>query len=141
MITKEGRKILLNYCFGDRYSLSDIQYGLATNVPGGDASDVEMADLTECDFVGYARIENPGVPDADLDGSNRGRIIVPTLTWTAGSLIADQTIRSVFVYFDSVTPANTGLVWWEAISPSVTLTEALQEFSRIFTWLDNNFVP
>lgn len=141
MITKEGRKILLNYCFGTRVSMPDLHYGLATNVPGGDTSDVEFADLDECDFVGYERIVNPAPDPADLDGSNRGRIITPTLTWTAGALVADQTIRSVFAFFNSGVIGLGGLVWWEAVTPTVTLTEEDQEFSRIFTWLDNNFVP
>lgn len=141
MFGKSGRKLMLDHFFQNLSSFGNVQIALATNVPAGSQADWVTTDFDECDFPGYAAIVNPDFLSADLDGSNRGRVVSPTLTWTAGTIVTPQTIRAIYVHWISSGTGDGTLLWSKALSPTVTIAETAQEFSRVLTFLANDFTP
>lgn len=141
MFGKAGRKFILDFFFNNISSFGNIQVALATNVPGGDEGDWVVGDFSECDFPGYSAIVNPDFAAADLDGSNRGRIVSPVLTWVAGTIVTPQTIRAIYVHWISSGTGAGNFLWAKALSPTVTIAETAQEFKRQLTFLTNDFTP
>lgn len=141
MITKSGRLLLLNLAFGNFGQFPARDYRLATNVPAGDPEDVEEGDFTEATFPGYAEISDPTVADATLDGSDQGKIFTPTLTWTAGAVVTPETIKSIYLVFDSVSPNVNGLVWWKELPAWVTIANLGEQVNQVVTFYDRDFVP
>lgn len=141
MFGKRGRKFILDFFFNNVASFGNVQVSLASNVPGGAEADWDIGAFTECDFPGYSSIVNPTFAAADLDGSNRGRIVSPVLTWVAGTIITPQTIRSIYIHWISSGTGAGTLLWAKALSPTVTIAETAQEFKRQLTFLANDFTP
>ncbi len=142
--TKSGYKNMMELLFRRNTGFAfNREYRLAQNVPSGDPLDVVAADFTECDFDGYAAVQNPTIDDPTINGSNQGKMVTPTLTWTAGSGISGaQTAKAI--YFMSDTEVITGvdkLMWWQELDPWVTVASEGEEINQIITFLDRNFTP
>lgn len=141
MFTKSGRLIMLNMIFAGVGSFVDRYYRLSTNVPGGDPDDVVVGDFTQATFNGYAQIANPTMADAAIDGSNRGKIFTPTLTWTAGAGISAQTVKCIYVVTNSNLANLQGLLWWMELPAWVTLSNPGEEVNQVCTFYDRDFTP
>jgi len=141
MFPEHGRKmaLALMFCWGS--TIPNKYFKLATNVPSGDPDEVELADLTEATFDGYAPIVNPTIPVPTID-TGRGKIVTPTLTWTAGASIVSQTVRSIYIEYDGAGGAEVdGLLWWAELPAPITLATPGEQVNQVITIYDRDFVP
>lgn len=120
MVPKEGRVNVIEGLLKNSDTFISKKYCLAQDIAAIDDADVTLADITECDFDGYARVENPTIIDSGLNGDNRGFILTDKLDYVAGAGIASpQTIVGVYLLIDY--DHTDRLVWFQRITPTVTL--------------------
>lgn len=62
-------------------------------------ADVTLADLTECDFPGYAPIAASSLPAPALNDSEEAETDSASLVWTAAAGVTTQVAYSVYVTF------------------------------------------
>lgn len=135
MVSLEGRKLFL-----DIMRSHGLKIHLAKTEVVGELAAIGLADMEEADFVGYSPITPAVFGDPEIDEDGVASIKTAILTWTAGAIVAPQTIRGVYV--TTTNPANDGepeLLFFENITPTVTLASAGEEFKRIVRLKDTNF--
>lgn len=115
---------------------------LAKNNPAHADTAVVLADLTECDFPGYADFGTVGnLPSPPtLNGSNEAESDSPTLTWTRSSTGTAQTAYGLYITFtDSVSGAR--LFAWSRFGTPIVVTaggDVIVKKVNLYAW---NGVP
>lgn len=141
MFPKCGRLLVANVALGSPGSYPNKRYRLSTNIPGGSADDVVEADFTEATFPGYAEIVDPAIPPATLDGTDRGKLVTPTLTWTAGVIVTPETIKCIYLVYTGTGPTDDGLVYWKELPAWVTIANLGEQVNQIVSFYDQDFTP
>jgi len=129
MIPKEGRLAAASLVTRKDY-IDSLNVRLAQDFTGTADADFTLADLTDCDFDGYAQISNPAWGSIAINGGGQAEGLSPLLTWTAGALfVPPQTIKAVYIEFD-MHYAGAKLFWFKKLSPTVTLGAIGEQFQR-----------
>lgn len=139
MVPKEGRVVVAMLATFLKWA-SRFRVRLAKAIGAGADQDLVLASFTECDFDGYAYIDNPLFPTPTINGDDRAETLSPLLTWTAGAGITSQTIKAVYVEMETM-DASFYLLWFQRLSPSVTLAAPGEVFQRKIDILADNLVP
>lgn len=139
MVPKEGRLVV-----------AELVRALGTNLKArlaqADAlpadADVTLGDIVECDFDGYAAINLDDFPAATIDGGDNAAMLSPLKTWTAGAgITGPQTIFMLYVTAFNTSTLATKLLFFERLSPTVTLAAVGETFQRYVRWRDTNYAP
>lgn len=140
MVPKESRKKILDLLV-DPTARNALRIHLAQADPAPDDADIELADLTECDFDDYAFLQ-PVWGAAALDGSFVASVETAILEWEAGAaLAAPQTIYAVYgTRYNSFT-LGYDLFWFERLDSTVTLANPGEKFRRVCKMQDTNYAP
>lgn len=102
-----------------------------------------LGDFTECDFDGYAAIPLDDFPTPTINVDDAAEMVSPLKTWTAGMAISGpQTIYFVYVTCGDPMAADADeLLFFERLTPSVTLANPGEVFQRFVRWRDVNYAP
>lgn len=140
MVPKQARLNILDLLFAIGRSSFTIR--LCKNDPAPDDEDIELADLTECDFDGYAA-QTPVWGASTLDVDDVAYAETGVLEFTAGAgIAAPQTIYGVYATkIDTVGGGLPLLVWFHRLTSTVTLVNPGEKFRRICTTRDTNYAP
>lgn len=139
MVPKQARLLVLNILRGAALNVPKVRLAKAAPAPADE--DCVLADFTEADFDGYAA-QNPPWGAPALDGSFIGNMVTGVVTFTAGGALAGpQTIHAVYVTYPDPTDAGTEkLLFFERLSPTVTVSNPGEEVARIIKMSDTNLV-
>lgn len=140
MVPKTSRKDVLDALMG--VGRNQISIKLCKNNPAPADADVVLADLTQCDFDGYAALVPVwGAPA--LDGGNVAWSETGVLEWTAGvGLAGPQTIYGVYATIvDPLGGLVVRMLWFDRLVATVTLAAPGQKFRRICTMQCTNYAP
>lgn len=136
---KDARKNILWWLFVS--GLTTVSVRLTKNNPSAADDDVVLADLhsgNEANFTSYvAQTLNPtGTPD--LDGSNRGRTVSGTVTFTGSAGSSNE----IYGYYLTITVSGTTyLVGWRRLATPILMGGEAGTFTRVITVLCDQFVP
>lgn len=128
MWTKEGR-LSTHEIMTKQKTFNHLKVRLAKALTGTADADKTLADITECDFPGYAEIADPAWDAPALNGSDQAEGKSTLLTWTAGTIVTPQTILAVYLVFVD-TFAVEKLLWIKQLSPTVTIGATGEVFER-----------
>ncbi len=128
MWTKLGR-LTVHKIVTRQIAPDHLKVHLAKAFTGTADEDMTTADLTECDFPGYAEIIDPAWDVPVINGSDQAEGKSSLLTWTAASIVTPQTIVAVYVC-SWLTGTFDYLMWIKKISPTVTLGTPGEVFQR-----------
>lgn len=138
MVPKQSRLLLLNVIRGAGLNVPRARLAKVAPIPAD--ADCVLADFTECDFDGYGSQTPPwGAPA--LDGGFVAYMQTGLVVWTAGALIAaPQTIYAVYVtYLDPTAGDTETLLFFERLTPTVTLVNPGETLTRTLKFGDTNF--
>lgn len=138
MVPKQSRLLVMNLLRGAGLNAPKVR--LAKALPGVADVDAVLGDFTEADFDGYA-MQQPAWGAPALDGGFVAQMVTGVVTFTAGAMIAaPQTIYAVYVTLPDPTAAGAEtLLYCEYITPTVTLVNPGEVFSKIMKLSDTNF--
>ncbi len=134
MVPDQGR-IVVNQLASWRSVYSRFTVHLFKDEDGTPDNTRTVANFTECDFPGYAALGgSTGVAwgDASINLDDKAESQSGELTWTASDLMSEpQTIKGMYILVRIDDESEDRMLWFERISPTVTLALPGEQFQRI----------
>lgn len=118
MVPMVGEQTVLQYLLNS--DTRHLKVKLAKNPLPPILETLTLADLTECDFVGYGAIVDPVFSSPVINDAGHAEAICGPLAFVAGAGVVPQNVYAMFITIhDGILPE--GLVWVERLPMPVTM--------------------